>query len=113
MMKRAAVAILSFALFVAQSPVPPRPSPGRAHPEMWPSVAPLPRDPKIEKRIDDILRKMTLEEKAGQLIQGSITSVKPEDVKTYHLGSVLNGGGGFPGDVRKARPKDWLALADA
>lgn len=86
------------------------------HPEIWPAVPPaVPRDARLEKRIDDILRKMTLEEKAGQVIQASITTVKPEDIRTYHLGSVLNGGGGFPGapDGRNAKPKDYLALADA
>ena len=62
------------------------------HPELWPSVPPaVPRDARLEKRVDDILRRMTLEEKAGQVIQASITTVKPEDIRTYHLGSVLNG----------------------
>ena len=84
------------------------------HPEIWPKVAPaIHRDAKLEKRIDSLLRKMTLEEKVGQVIQASITAVTPADVKTYHLGSVLNGGGGWPGDVRKAAPRDWLAMADA
>ena len=71
------------------------------------------RDARMERRIDAILSRMSLEEKAGQVIQGAITHVKPEDVKTYHLGSILNGGGGWPGDVRKAKPTDWLALSDA
>ena len=83
------------------------------HPEIWPagkSGAPL--SAQIDKAVEDLLGKMTLEEKVGQVIQASITSVTPEEVKAYHLGSVLNGGGGWPGDVRKATPKDWLALAD-
>src|SRR5205085_12535617 len=46
-------------------------------------------------------------------IQGGITTVKPEDVKTYHLGAVLNGGGGWISDVRKGKPTDLLALSDA
>lgn len=86
------------------------------HPEVWPALGrAVPRDARIEKRIDDILRRMSLKEKAGQVIQASITSITPADIKTYHLGSVLNGGGGFPGapDGRNARPKDYLALADA
>lgn len=84
------------------------------NPSIWPSVpSPLPRDPEIEKAVDALLAKMSLEEKVGQVIQASITTVTPEDVKRYHLGSVLNGGGGWPGDVRKARPQDWLARADS
>lgn len=89
-------------------------APGTVHPEIWPALqSPVPRDPEIDNAVEELLARMTLEEKAGQVIQASITSVTPDDVKTYHLGSVLNGGGGWPGDVRKARPKDWLALADA
>ncbi|HEV7238746.1 MAG TPA: glycoside hydrolase family 3 N-terminal domain-containing protein [Thermoanaerobaculia bacterium] len=98
--------ILSFATLSAQT----------VHPEVWPALpSAVPRDARIEKRVDDLLRKMTLEEKAGQVIQASITRVTPEDIRTYHLGSVLNGGGGFPGapDGRNAKPKDYLALADA
>jgi beta-glucosidase len=84
------------------------------HPEAWPAAQrPPARDARIERRIDAIVRRMTLEEKAGQVIQGAITHVKPEDVKAYHLGSVLNGGGGWVGDVRKAKATDWLALSDA
>lgn len=83
------------------------------HPERWPQVTRVvPRDPQIEKAVDDLLSKMTVEEKVAQVIQPSIASVTPADVKAYHFGSVLNGGGGWPGDVRKASPKDWLAKAD-
>ena len=102
----APLTLVSLSLFAQQA----------THPEVWPKLtSPLPRDPGIERRVDAIVRKMSLEEKAGQVIQASITSVKPEDIKTYHLGSVLNGGGGFPGapDGRNAKPKDYIALADA
>jgi len=107
MMRRFALIFLVFpaASLVAQPAV---------HPESWPAPPHPPvHDAKIERRIDAILSKMTLEEKAGQVIQAGITTTKPEDVKTYHLGAVLNGGGGWVGDVRKAKPTDWLALSDA
>jgi beta-glucosidase len=84
------------------------------HVESWPAAQPArARDAGIERRVDAILGRMSLEEKAGQVIQGAITSLEPADVKTYHLGSVLNGGGGWPGDVRQATANDWLALSDA
>ena len=84
------------------------------HPEIWPEVPrEVPRDGPLEKRIDDLLKRMTIEQKVGQVIQPSITTITPADVRNYGFGSVLNGGGGWPGDVRKAAPKDWLALADA
>lgn len=88
--------------------------PPAVHPELWPTGAsPLPEDPALEAAVKDLLGRLTLEEKVGQVIQASITHVTPEDVREYHLGSVLNGGGGWVGDVREARPADWLALADA
>ena len=84
------------------------------HPDIWPRVPrAVPRDAALEKRIDDLLGRLTLEQKVGQVIQPSITTITPADVRNYHLGSVLNGGGGWPGDVRKATPGDWLAMADA
>ena len=86
---------------------------GAVHPELWPAIqSPVPRSPEIEAAVENILRRMTLEEKAGQVIQASITSATPDDAKKYHLGSVLNGGGGWPGDVHTATPRDWLALSD-
>lgn len=69
-------------------------------------------DPKLERDVDALLASMTLEEKVAQLMQPAVHSVKPEDVKKYRFGSVLNGGGGFPGDIRKVTRQDWLALAD-
>lgn len=108
--------VTAFIAFVVMTATPGtvRSQPVEVHPESWPAARRAPaRDARMERRIDAILSRMTLEEKAGQVIQGAITHVKPEDVKTYHLGSVLNGGGGWPGDVRKAKATDWLALSDA
>jgi beta-glucosidase-like glycosyl hydrolase len=56
---------------------------------------------------------MSLEQKVGQIVQGDIASVTPDDVRRYHLGSVLNGGNSDPGGRYNAPAKDWLALADA
>ena len=44
----------------------------------------------IEKKIDEILPKLTIEQKVGQVIQGDSDHVSPEDVKKYRLGSVLS-----------------------
>src|SRR5690606_12198707 len=51
--------------------------------------------------------------KVGQVIQGDIASLTPEDVRKYHLGSVLNGGGSGPHGDDLAPAPVWLALADA
>ncbi len=109
-------AFLSFVFSVAplSAATPGSESAAAVHPESWAAARrPPARDARLERRVEAILGRMSLEEKAGQVIQGAITTVKPEDVRTYHLGAVLNGGGGWPGDVRKAKATDWLALSDA
>ena len=70
-------------------------------------------DKQIETPVQAILSNMTLEQKVGQMIQAEIQYVTPEDVKTYHLGAVLNGGGSFPNRGKYSSVSDWIALADA
>ncbi|HVF95044.1 MAG TPA: glycoside hydrolase family 3 N-terminal domain-containing protein [Sphingomonas sp.] len=85
-----------------------------AHPDRWPAGKwPIARDPGAEKRIADLLRRMSAEEKVGQVIQADIGSVTPDDVRRYHLGSVLNGGNSGPGGDDLAPAAKWLELADA
>ncbi len=80
----------------------------------WPEVTwPLAADPALEKRITDLLAGMTVEDKVGQLVQGDIASVTPDDVRRYRLGSILAGGNSDPGGRYDASPAEWLALADA
>src|SRR3546814_5763059 len=55
---------------------------------------------------------MTLAQKVGQMTQAEIKSVTPEQVREYYIGSVLNGGGSWPGQDKHATPTDWVALAD-
>jgi len=80
----------------------------------WPQVAwPLAEDAALEKRITDLMATMTVEEKVGQLVQGDIASITPDDVRKYRLGSILAGGNSDPGGRYDASPAEWLALADA
>jgi beta-glucosidase len=46
--------------------------------------------------IEDILSRMTLEEKIGQMTQVERGSIKPGDIKKYFIGSILSGGGSYP-----------------
>ncbi|TQV69906.1 glycoside hydrolase family 3 protein [Exilibacterium tricleocarpae] len=81
---------------------------------VWPVLRPpLDPDPALEKRVDTLLAQMTLEQKVGQIIQAEIGFVTPEDVRRYHLGSVLNGGGTYANGNRYASVAEWVALADA
>ena len=67
-------------------------------------------DPSIMQRVEVMLQKMSLEQKIGQMTQAERMSCTPEEVKEYHLGSVLSGGGSCPGENR---PADWVSMNDA
>jgi len=67
-------------------------------------------DQNIRKRAQELLSKMTLEQKIGQMIQTERMSISPEEVKQHHIGSVLSGGGSCPGENKLA---DWVAMNDA
>lgn len=84
----------------------------RVNAQDWPAIPALPLNPEIEAKIDEILPKLTLQQKVGQVIQGDTGSLTPEDVKTYRLGSVLSGGNSAPGPLPYADTKAWLEMAD-
>ena len=79
----------------------------------WPRIAPAPLDTDVETFVADLLSRMTLEEKVGQVIQAELRSVTPEDIRRYHLGSVLNGGGSAPNNDKHASLENWVEFADA
>jgi beta-glucosidase len=120
---RAALALVPFLLILgckdASKDTPP-PAPAaipentaEVHPEIWPAPKwPFEKDAALEDKVSALLAKMTVEEKVGQVIQGDIASLKPEDMKKYHLGSILAGGGSDPHGDQRAPAKDWLKLAD-
>ncbi len=64
----------------------------------------------IVDRVDDLLNRMTLAEKIGQMTQAEKNSIPPEDVKNYYLGSVLSGGGGVP-EVNT--PETWREMVQS
>lgn len=57
----------------------------------------------IEKAINE----MTLEEKAGQVIQTERESIKPSEIRDYNIGSILSGGGSVPDDNT---PDGWVEM---
>jgi beta-glucosidase len=88
-------------------------APAGQAPVHWPSVkSAVARDPKIEARIESILKRMSIEEKVGQIVQPDIAFVTPEDVRKYKFGSILAGGNSAPHDDNKAPGADWLKQAD-
>lgn len=55
-------------------------------------------DPGIEAKIDNLLSRMSLEEKIGQMTQVEKGSIKPGHIQKYFIGSILSGGGASPDD---------------
>ena len=76
------------------------------------SANPAPTTMSPEQAAADLLKTLTLEQKVGQMIQGEISEVTPDDLRRYGLGSVLNGGGSFPSADKHATIADWLKVAD-
>jgi beta-glucosidase len=101
-------------LVTGAAQTPPASDASLAHPEQWPvPPAAVKADARLEKRVTELLAKLTVEEKVGQVIQPDIASVTPDDMRRYHFGSVLNGGNSSPDKDEFAPPEKWLALADA
>jgi beta-glucosidase len=63
----------------------------------------------VEARIEDLLARMTLEEKIGQMTQVEKNSIKPGDITKYFIGSILSGGGGSP---EENTPQGWYAMVE-
>src|SRR5215470_10123157 len=71
-------------LLAASTPAVPQSAPAAPSatttPSIWPTPHwPLPPDPALEQRVQALLKRMTLEEKVGQVIQGDIASLTPDD----------------------------------
>ncbi|WP_369039304.1 glycoside hydrolase family 3 protein [Stenotrophomonas maltophilia] len=80
----------------------------------WPRVhSAITADADIERRVQQILAQMTLAQKIGQMTQAEIKTITSAQVRQYYIGSVLNGGGSWPGMDKHASVQAWLALADA
>ncbi|KAA8543957.1 hypothetical protein F0562_021866 [Nyssa sinensis] len=70
------------------------------------------KDPKqpINARIQDLMNRMTLAEKIGQMAQLDRVSTTPEIMKNYSIGSLLSGGGSAP--CPRATAEDWVKMVN-
>ena len=68
------------------------------------------RSQPIEARVEDLLSRMTLEEKIGQMTQVEKNSIKPGDITKYYIGSILSGGGGYP---EENTVQAWYAMVES
>ncbi|MGV8951063.1 MAG: glycoside hydrolase family 3 protein [Cypionkella sp.] len=86
-----------------------------ANPLAWPVTASPAAitDATTEAAITELMARMTLEEKVGQLIQADIGSITPADLTRYPIGSILAGGNSAPAANERAPLADWVALSRA
>ncbi|MFE9095428.1 glycoside hydrolase family 3 N-terminal domain-containing protein [Streptomyces sp. NPDC007264] len=65
----------------------------------------------VRKRVADLLSRMSLEEKAGQMTQAERAALASQgDIATYGLGSLLSGGGSTP---TPNTPEAWAKMIDS
>jgi beta-glucosidase len=79
--------------------------------QAWPARQPV-RDAALEARVEAALKTLNLRQKIGQMTQPEIRAITPDEVRDYGIGTVLNGGGGWPGQDRTATPGAWRALSE-
>jgi beta-glucosidase-like glycosyl hydrolase len=70
------------------------------------------KDPKqpVEARVADLLGRMSLAEKVGQMTQIERLVATPEVLEQNFIGSLLSGGGSVP--HKGATAKEWMAMVD-
>lgn len=70
------------------------------------------KDPKqaLGVRIKDLMKRMSLEEKVGQMTQIERKIASPDIMKQYFIGSVLSGGGSVP--APKASAETWVNMVN-
>lgn len=83
------------------------------HPELWPAAkSPVVLDSATEAKITEMLKKMSIEQKVGQVVQPEWKTITPAELSQYHIGSLQNGGGAVPGGNKHASVADWVALIE-
>jgi beta-glucosidase len=63
----------------------------------------------VATRVADLLSRMTLDEKAGQMTQAERSAISASDVTAYRVGSILSGGGSAPSPNS---PTGWADMYD-
>lgn len=86
-------------------------------PELWPKLKPQSfaadtHAEAVEKQIDQLIKQMSVAQKVGQITQAEAGRITPKEVRDYHIGSVLTGGGGFLNDNKYASVKQWVSALD-
>ncbi|KAF3794092.1 Beta-glucosidase [Nymphaea thermarum] len=68
------------------------------------------RNEPVDVRIEDLLSRMTLAEKIGQMTQIDRSVASPDVIKNYFIGSILSGGESVPRP--RASAQDWVDMVN-
>ncbi|MFV2175586.1 glycoside hydrolase family 3 protein [Actinomadura sp. LOL_016] len=63
----------------------------------------------VDKRVDDLIARMTLDDKLGQMTQPERRYIKPAEITEHRIGSVLSSGGSAPSPNT---PENWARMYD-
>ncbi|XP_054799740.1 uncharacterized protein LOC129304119 isoform X3 [Prosopis cineraria] len=66
----------------------------------------------IEARVQDLLSRMTLKEKIGQMTQIERRVATPSDIRDFSIGSILSCGGSGPSESENPKVSDWADMVD-
>ncbi|MEC3978120.1 glycoside hydrolase family 3 protein [Amycolatopsis sp. H20-H5] len=64
----------------------------------------------VSARVNDLLKRMSLDDKIGQMVQAERGAATPEQAAAMKLGSILSGGGSVPASNT---PTGWADMVDA
>lgn len=63
----------------------------------------------VDARVEDLIVRMTIDEKIGQMTQVELGSIRPGDITTFFIGSILSGGDGNP---EENNPQAWQEMVN-
>ncbi|MBI5959963.1 MAG: glycoside hydrolase family 3 C-terminal domain-containing protein [Chloroflexi bacterium] len=98
---------------IGQTEIPALPGAGTEEATPVPTVAPsaLYKNPDMptEARVMDLMSRMSLEEKIGQMTLVEKNSIRVDDIQGQFIGGLLSGGGGYPSENTAAA---WAEMVD-
>lgn len=64
-----------------------------------------------QEKLMNLVSKMTLEQKVGQIVQPDLDFITPAEMREYQIGTVLNGGNTSPNKNQYASADEWKAVS--
>ena len=64
-----------------------------------------------QEKLINLVSKMTLEQKVGQIVQPDLDFITPAEMREYQIGTVLNGGNTSPNKNQYASADEWKAVS--